>query len=231
MHQSSVIWITGFSASGKTTVGRHLDARLRESDVRSVFLDGDDLRSILAHRWGYSREDRVDLARVYFRLCNHLATQGVTVVISAVAMYEDVRQWVKENVAGAVEVYLDVPEDLRRERDRATKQIYDQIGAQTKLYDEPQNPDLTIPNYGGVTAEEAAERILEFVQSARHRRASTMAAPSTGTASTPRPRRPRTHRASLSWSAHSSATRCGSWRSAAETAATRRSSPRCRGRT
>ena len=225
MHQSSVIWITGFSASGKTTVGRHLDARLRENDVRSVFLDGDDLRSILAHRWGYSREDRVDLARVYFRLCNHLATQGVTVVISAVAMYEDVRQWVKENVAGAVEVYLDVPEDERRERDRATKQIYDQIGAQTKLYDEPQNPDLAIPNYGGVTAEEAAERILEFVESAPVIRGR------------PRPLRALgqlLHRGQGARGAfelrstgrrRSSEIRRASSRSAAETAATRRSSP------
>jgi adenylylsulfate kinase-like enzyme/SAM-dependent methyltransferase len=161
----SVIWITGFSASGKTTVGRHLDARLRENDVRSVLLDGDDLRSIFAHRWGYTREDRVDLARVYFRLCNHLATQGVTVVIAAVAMYEDVRRWVRENVAGAVEVYLDVPEAERRERDRTTKQIYDELGAQAELYDEPQDPDLRIANYGGVTAEDAAEQILEFVGS------------------------------------------------------------------
>lgn len=161
----AVIWVTGFSASGKTTVGRHLESRLRQSGVRSVFLDGDDLRSMLAHRWGYSREDRVDLARVYFRLCNNLATQGVTVVISAVAMYDEVRVWLKQNVAAAVEVYLDVPEPERRERDRTTKQVYAEIDRQSSLYDEPVDPDLRIPNYGDVTAEAAADEILEYLRS------------------------------------------------------------------
>jgi adenylylsulfate kinase-like enzyme/SAM-dependent methyltransferase len=160
-----VIWISGFSASGKTTVGRRVEALLRDGGVTAIFLDGDDLRSIFAQRWGYSREERIDLARVYFRLCSHLATQGVTVVISAVAMYDDVRRWLKDNVPAAVEVYLDVPERERRDRDRATKDLYGQIGAQATLYDEPSAPDLVVANHGEVTSDEAARQILAHVQS------------------------------------------------------------------
>jgi adenylylsulfate kinase-like enzyme/SAM-dependent methyltransferase len=163
---SAVIWISGYSASGKTTVGRRVEAMLRDDGVAAVLLDGDDLRSIFAGRWGYSREERIELARVYFRLCSNLAAQGLTVVISAVAMYDDVRAWLKENVSGAVEVFLDVPEAERRERDRTTKGLYDQIGPQNAMYDEPRAPDLVVANYDDVTAEAAAREIVDHVQGA-----------------------------------------------------------------
>jgi bifunctional enzyme CysN/CysC len=121
---SGVIWVTGYSASGKTTVARKLAAGLNQRGIHAVFLDGDDLRAIFCRRWGYERQDRIELAKVYFRLCSHLASQGVTVIISAVAMYEEVRCWLKENVSNAFEVYLNVPESVRMERDRLTKKLY-----------------------------------------------------------------------------------------------------------
>ena len=51
-----VIWITGFSAAGKTTVGRRVAAELQALGLPTIFLDGDDLRSILGSSWGYERE-------------------------------------------------------------------------------------------------------------------------------------------------------------------------------
>lgn len=171
-----VIWITGFSASGKTTVGRKVESRLKARGITTVMLDGDDLRSIFAQKWGYSRAERIDLARVYFRLCSHLASQGITVVICAVAMYDEVRDWLREHVSTANEVFLDVPETERRERDRRSKEIYDELGSQESLYDEPRDPDLIVSNYGETTADDAAREIVEYVvdagsgQSADHGR-------------------------------------------------------------
>ncbi|MCP9488902.1 MAG: adenylyl-sulfate kinase [Solirubrobacteraceae bacterium MAG38_C4-C5] len=167
---AQIIWITGFSASGKTTVGRWVEALLRERGSAVIFLDGDDLRSIFASRWGYTREERADLARVYFRLCSLLSSQGFTVVISVVAMYEDVRSWLREHIPAAIEVYLDVPEDVRRQRDRATKQIYGHLGSLQDLYDEPWSPDLVVPNHDGVSPEQAAMRIVELALSDRFTR-------------------------------------------------------------
>lgn len=82
-----VVWITGYSSAGKATVGRLVEAELRGRGHSTMILDGDDLRSIFSGRWGYSRTDRVELAKVYFRLCSHLASQRHVVVIAAVAMY------------------------------------------------------------------------------------------------------------------------------------------------
>jgi len=157
-----VIWITGFSGAGKTTVGRKVEARLRAQGLRTLFLDGDDLRSILAHRWGYERGDRVDLARVYFHLCSHIAAQGLTVVISAVAMYDEVRVWLRDHVARTLEVYLNVPLKERRRRDARTKRLYDRVGNLQDLYDPPTSPDLIVDNFGGVTPDDVADRIALF---------------------------------------------------------------------
>ncbi|MBM3368576.1 MAG: adenylyl-sulfate kinase, partial [Betaproteobacteria bacterium] len=93
--EGGVLWITGYSGAGKTTIGRKVEARLREQGRATVFLDGDDLRRILAGRWGYERSERLELSKVYFRLCSHLASQGVTVVIAAIAMYEEVYEWMR----------------------------------------------------------------------------------------------------------------------------------------
>lgn len=159
--RGGVIWITGYSAAGKTTVGRRVVAKLQEKGVSTVFLDGDDLRSIFAGRWGYERAERVELARVYFRLCSHLSSQGHTVVICAVAMYDEARSWLRENVAGALEVFLNVPESERIKRDGETKKIYQQVGNLADLYDEPGADGLRIDNFGATTPDDVAARIVD----------------------------------------------------------------------
>lgn len=157
-----VIWITGFSAAGKTTVGRLVERRLRTEGANSVFLDGDHLRSIFGDNWGYDRASRVNLARVYFRLCSHLASQGLTVIISAVALYDEVSDWVEANVPSAMQVYLRVPEHERRKRDSTTKQLYEKIGDVNRLYDHPKSPALVVDNHGSTTPDEVADEIVEF---------------------------------------------------------------------
>lgn len=158
---SSVLWITGFSGAGKTTVGRKVNALLQEMGVQTVFLDGDDLRGIFAGKWGYEKADRIELAHAYFRLCNTLAAQGVTVVISAVAMYEEVYTWVRTNVDRSLQVYLKVPDQERIDRDKATKNIYGSMGDVTKLYEIPTSPDVAIENYGATSPDIAAQLIID----------------------------------------------------------------------
>ena len=160
--QSGVIWISGYSASGKTSVGRQLERKLREEGIRAIFLDGDDLRSIFDNRWGYEREERIELAKVYLRLSSHLSNQGHVVILSAVAMYDEVRIWFKQNIPNSLEVYLDVPEDERLERDRLTKGIYKLNKDNKPQYEEPSSPDLVVQNYGDNTDETSAALISDF---------------------------------------------------------------------
>ena len=123
-NRSGVIWISGYSAAGKTTVGRHVEHLLRLDGYSTLFLDGDQLRSIFANKWEYTVEERIELALIYFRLSSHLSKQGLIVIISAVAMFDEVRAWFGENVENGLEVYLKVPLEERINRDSKTKNLY-----------------------------------------------------------------------------------------------------------
>jgi adenylylsulfate kinase-like enzyme/SAM-dependent methyltransferase len=159
-----VIWITGFSAAGKTTVGRKVESNLRDLGFPTILLDGDDLRSIFGNKWGYERVDRIELAHVYFRLSNHLASQGYTIIIAAVAMYQEVREWVRNNVIGAFEVFLDVPQPELEKRDAQTKRIYQKIGNLANLYDLPDDDVFRIENFGSAPEAVAAEIVSAFLR-------------------------------------------------------------------
>jgi len=161
IEQTGVIWVSGYSASGKTTVGRHVEHLLHSAGHQTLFLDGDQLRSIFANKWDYTPEGRTELALIYFRLCSHLSKQGVIVIISAVAMLDEARKWFKENVENGLEVYLKVPEEERIRRDSVTKNIYTNESFHNSVYSEPKEPDLIINNHTDMGYEEASSIIVD----------------------------------------------------------------------
>ena len=160
LFQPGVIWITGYSGSGKTTVARQVERILRNDSAQVVLLDGDDLRSIFARRWGYEREERVELGQVYFRLANHLSSQGLVVIIAAVAMYDEVRHWVRRNIPRHLEVFLNVPGEILLERDANTKHLYAALPHLTDMYDAPDGEQISLDNYGAATPEGVAGEIV-----------------------------------------------------------------------
>ncbi len=109
----------------------------------------------------YEREDRIELARIYFRLCSHLASQGHVVVISAIAMYKEISNWLEEYVPSAMEFYLNVHEAERQKRDQEYKNVYGKIGNSFSLYDPPGDSAISLNNYGDVTPDSVAESIIE----------------------------------------------------------------------
>jgi len=160
-----LIWITGYSGAGKTTVARLVNEKLKSQNQPVVFLDGDELRSIFGEKFGHSLEDRRGLAFVYSRLCKKISDSGTTVVISAVAMFEAVR--IENRTANPLylEVYLDVPFEVRAERDpkglyRAAREKSAEIVGVSSALEEPENPDLTVNNHGAITPEKAADLIV-----------------------------------------------------------------------
>ena len=167
-NKPGLIWITGYSSSGKTTVSRILYSRLTEDNSNVIFLDGDDLRGIFGNKWGYDKSSRTELAKIYFRLCNHLISQGNLVVISAIAMFDEVSEWVEENIENSFQVFLNVPPETRIERDAKTKGIYSDSNLNDDYYDIPQNADLMIDNFGCQTPEQSVELIIQsFNQKAK----------------------------------------------------------------
>lgn len=162
----TVYWITGLSGAGKTSVGIETERLMKEKKSTVIRLDGDLLREVFKNS-DYTYEGRKILGFQYGRLCKMLAHQEMDVIICTIAMFDDVREWNRENIENYVEIYLKVPmEELVR---RNQKELY--TGAKNgKIRDMygfdinvelPKNPDLTIENYGDITPLIAAKKILK----------------------------------------------------------------------
>lgn len=113
-----VIWITGAPFSGKTSVASALASVIRSDWDRSVIhLDGDLLRLILAESFAESDSDRRALGQVYVRLAKSLGRQGHIVVVSAVAMYQEVFEELSANPACEFRAFrLNTALQVRQER-------------------------------------------------------------------------------------------------------------------
>lgn len=164
--QGRVIWITGLSGAGKTTLARALGARL----PHAVLLDGDDLRAVLgATSSGFDRAGRLALAQTYARLCKLLADQGHTVVIATISLFHEIHAWNRENLPGYLEVFLDVPEDVRRQRDpkglyaaAQAGNVRHMAGAETTV-DFPQAPHITLPT-AELSLEECVTEVMNTLR-------------------------------------------------------------------
>ncbi|HLO76169.1 MAG TPA: adenylyl-sulfate kinase [Magnetospirillum sp.] len=162
MPSGRVIWITGLSGAGKTTVGGLVVEAMRARGQTVVWLDGDRLRDIMgAGTSGFDEASRRRLAGTYGRLCREVADQGVDVVCTTVSMFHEVRQWNRDNIAGYFEIYLRVPLDELCRRD--PKGHYRASDAMVGIHlaaEEPATPDLVIDNYGTRDAGTAAGQII-----------------------------------------------------------------------
>lgn len=160
-----VIWITGYSGAGKTTVSIALLKRLKAVGRCAVLLDGDRLRAAVAPNAGHEPEERLALAMSYARLCKEFSEQGLVVVCATISMFDDVWAWNRAQIPKYFEVYLRVPLEIRSARD--AKGLYasrptNMVGLDLTL-PEPPHPHLTIDNFGDAEPDIAAACIFEHV--------------------------------------------------------------------
>ncbi len=106
--KSKCYWITGLSATGKTTLSKLLVDSFRASGKVVVHLDGDELRQVLSDE-AYTREERIALGMRYSRLCRLLINQGIDVVISVIGLFKELHRWNKENIPNYIEIFIDTP--------------------------------------------------------------------------------------------------------------------------
>jgi adenylylsulfate kinase len=145
-----VIWITGLSGAGKSSLATAVTKHLRSSATPVVFLDGDELRSLFCatSENHYDREERVNLAMKYSQLCKLISSQGNTVVIATISMFKEIHQWNRVHLPGYFEVFLDVPFDILRSRDPLgiykrfdVGELFNVAGLDLAV-DRPETPDL-----------------------------------------------------------------------------------------
>jgi adenylylsulfate kinase len=162
-----VIWITGMSGAGKSTVSAELLHQLRRRGHAPILLDGDALRAALGVVGRFDYESRHELAFVYARLCGLLARQGHLVICSTIALFHDVQAWNRAHLGNYLEVFLDVPADELARRN--SKGLYggggQQVVGMNVPAEFPLRPDLHLSNHGVTTPAIAANRIVSLCES------------------------------------------------------------------
>ncbi|WP_445781348.1 adenylyl-sulfate kinase [Shewanella sp.] len=159
--KSGVIWITGYSSAGKSTIAAIVHQKLLGLNYCVIHLDGDELRSLLGNNFSHTFEDRRKLAIVYSNLAKKLSSSDLIVVISVVAMFKEIYNYNRKVIDNYFEVFLDVPFDVLKLRDQ--KAIYSDIKNTARVmseYDIPRSSDLTIDNSGRFSAIHIADLIV-----------------------------------------------------------------------
>jgi adenylyl-sulfate kinase len=152
-HQSGLLWFTGLSASGKSTLAHELEAHLFGKNIRSYVLDGDNVRNGLNRDLGLSPEDRKENIRRIAEVAKLMVDAGLLVFAAFITPYRESREFARNLMRGwpYYECYVKCRVDVCEDRDpkglyqKARKgEITDMTGISAP-YEEPENPDLIIP--------------------------------------------------------------------------------------
>jgi adenylylsulfate kinase len=167
MDNSLVIWLTGLSASGKTTIGDALAENLKTLGHRVEHLDGDLVRKMFPGT-GFTREERDRHIKRVGYLAAMLEKHDVFVVASFISPYREARAFVRSQCSNFVEIYVSTPLEECEKRDPKGLYKKARTGEITNFtgiddpYESPENPEIEIDTTG-ITVNEAVERILEYL--------------------------------------------------------------------
>ena len=166
--QGFVLWLTGLSGAGKSTIAQALAARLEHTGQKVERLDGDVMRSLFPGT-GFTREDRDEhIKRIGF-MASRLEHHGVVVVASFISPYRQSRQAVRKMCKNFIEVYVMASLETCQKRDVKglyKKALAGEIKNFTGLddpYEQPEKPELVIDT-DSLSVEQSVERITEYIR-------------------------------------------------------------------
>jgi bifunctional enzyme CysN/CysC len=170
-HQPTVVWFTGLSGSGKSTIANIVESKLHTLRVRTYLLDGDNVRHGLNRDLGFTDADRVENIRRVAEVSGLMVDAGLIVLVSFISPFRSERQLARDRVDDNefIEVHVDTPLTVAEERD--PKGLYAKARA-GKLanftgidspYEEPEDPEVHIDTTS-MSAEDAADHIIDVLR-------------------------------------------------------------------
>ncbi len=148
-HKSKILWLTGLSGSGKSTIANELEKKLYERGIRTYVLDGDNIRHGLNKDLGFTDADRVENIRRIGEVAKLMVDAGLVVITAFISPFAAERAMIKEMFSEEEfkEVFIDVPIKIAEKRDpkglykKARKGLIKNFTGIDSEYEKPINPD------------------------------------------------------------------------------------------
>lgn len=170
-HKAAVVWLTGLSGSGKSTIAKEVEKRLFDRDVRTMMLDGDNVRHGLCGDLGFSPNDRQENIRRVGEVARLFFEQGNVTFCSFISPYQEDRDRIRRVLPDGrfFEVHVDCPLEVCKERD--TKGLYEkaekgEIANFTGVsapYEEPEHPEVVV-NTDEDDVDACVDQIIETLE-------------------------------------------------------------------
>ena len=170
-HRSFVIWLTGLSGSGKSTIANSLNRKLFSSGIQSIVLDGDNTRLGINKDLTYSKKDRAENIRRVSEIAKLFIDKGQVVITAFISPFEIDRMLAKEIISSneLIEVFIDCPIEECEKRDvkglyqkARNGEIKDFTGVSSP-FESPKNCDIRIESKKQ-NIEASVDQILEFLK-------------------------------------------------------------------
>ena len=165
-HLSKIIWFTGLSGSGKSTIANALERELYQMGIRTYMLDGDNVRHGLCNDLGFSDSDRVENIRRVAEVAKLMVDAGIVVLTDFISPFESERRMARDlfEKDEFFEVFVNTPLELAEKRD--PKGLYEKARAGAlknftgidSPYEPPSSPELVV-----FTANNSVEEIVQEV--------------------------------------------------------------------
>jgi bifunctional enzyme CysN/CysC len=164
-HQGKVIWFTGLSGSGKSTIANALELALHAQGKRTFILDGDNVRQGLNKDLGFTDADRVENIRRVAEVAKLMMEAGLLVMAASISPFRREREMARELIGpeNFVEVYVSTPLQVCEQRDpkglykRARSGQLPNMSGIGSPYEPPEAPQLTLDNSASSTADQVAQ--------------------------------------------------------------------------
>lgn len=169
-HKSGLLWFTGLSASGKSTIAHKVEKYLFEQGVRAYVFDGDNIRHGINSDLGFSREDRKENLRRIVEISKLFVDAGMIVLAAFISPFRQDREYIRKRFEGDnfFEIYVKCSIEECERRDpkgqykKARAGIIKNYTGISSPYEEPDSPDLVLDTEK-LSIDEAVQRVLNML--------------------------------------------------------------------
>ena len=168
--KSAVLWFTGLSGSGKSTIANAMEVRLNQAGKMSYLLDGDNVRLGLSSDLGFSEHDRKENNRRVAHVAKLLWDANVLTLVSFISPFREERETSRKLIGGDfIEVFVDTPIGVCETRDpkglyvKARKGEIPQFTGISSPYEAPEHPEITL-HTDKESVEHSVERIMDLLK-------------------------------------------------------------------